>query len=474
MGNNNVTPISYASSVYSNFAESLISEDEKLDEVALLKKADREFNIMLEDLLVNDRQFSKFKESQEDTRSCLAMLLLGQATLKKHLNSTKRLGWNVQRFCEGWNQGTPTSELITKVTYGDFLYSKGKFYQWVDNCWKNCTEADIKIDPTNLDFDLTLPECDFISEEVDAARSWAQSKLDECKAAVSEFDSSALVSMVKIPELELNRESNKIPCFSSVVNFEKGSTKPHKRQHCFTVHLPYDPVKDTTDLVGNFLSALSCSSESLAAHLCRFGCRTNPSLTLIIGPASSGKSTLCKVAQSLYGPFTACSIADKAGVADYDLVRTCFFDDGSSLNEEFVSQHPCSHLVFTSLEDPNIGDTYGGRKVFRLVLDAPVDSDAVNAELVSKLSTRKQLGSLLGWCFQNSPKTEAPGEISNRLMKIVMECGMRCGDPNYKNCRSSRNQDSDDSDDDDDEKEDQESSTKIFKLGATGVTEVTK
>lgn len=89
---------------------------------------------MLEDFLVNDKQLLRLEDSSNDARTCLAVLLIGQSTFGNIL-STKKLGWGVEGFCEELHNGTPATELITKVVSTDFVYCKGKFYQWNETCW---------------------------------------------------------------------------------------------------------------------------------------------------------------------------------------------------------------------------------------------------------------------------------------------------------------------------------------------------
>jgi len=110
---------------------------------------------------------------------------------------------------------------------------------------------------------------------------------------------------------------------------------------------------------------------------------------IISGPSACGKTTL------LYGPY-ACGINDM----DNKLAHVCCLDDVSVLTEEFVKACTCTHLIVVS-DLSEITDNYGDRKVMRLTLTDPIDFDDIIENVVTKLSTRKQLGSLLGWCLQN-------------------------------------------------------------------------
>ena len=437
MGNNNVTPAKHAIASYSNFLEPLSPDAKTINNADFVNQVEHKFNVFLEDFLVNDETFQGFKETPVDARTCLAAILLTHTAFVLTL-ADKKTGWNAGIFCQQWQKGISSEELVIDLLSLENIYLKGQLYRWEESRWVVCNESDVTVNKTKFNFDFTIGPCDFSSTLVEEARNWAQNKVNECKEIIDNLDVSKIVTAVKDHKIEANAAEDKLPCYSITVNLTKSLSRSNKKSHFFTTRLPYDPSSETTSVVDRFVNAFSCSKEDLATHLSRWGCRTKPSVTVIVGPASSGKTTLCKVAQALYGPFTTSS--DKEGdKADYDLVRTCFFDE--ILDEHQVAAHPCRHLVFTSLEnalEEKPGDGYGGREVFTLVLDSPINPEKSSPNAVSTVTTLKQLGSLLGWCLKNSgnPLQSSSSSMSNTLMKMLMGAmnSEGCGNPNCTNC----------------------------------------
>ena len=440
MGNNNIKPARYATVAYTKFLEPLSPDNKTTNNLQFVRHADHEFNLFLEDFLVNDDDFQTLKKTPEDARTCLGTLLLTHAAFQCALKERK-LGWSTTSFCEEWHEGTPCDKVVKDLVSLDYIYAKGQFYRWNDSRWTPCEESEVVVVDPRPNFEVTIEPCDFTSTEVDDARRWAQEKLNECKEALDNLKVSDIVKVVKDRDTVSNAVKDKLPCYSRTVSLCKSATNANKKKHFFTVRLPYDPCQDTTKVVEKFVSSFDCTSKDLANNLTRWGCRDKRTMTVIVGPASSGKSTLCQVAQALYGPFATSSTVDNAGSVDYDLVRTCFFDENKVLDEDSVAAHDCHNLVCTSLEIPSFDESYGGREVFTLVLGSPIDSAKASVDTVSKITTSKQLGSLLGWCLKNNQNPL--GSLSSNFEQLLMSMlrsasksgpGGGCGDADCKNC----------------------------------------
>jgi hypothetical protein len=490
MGNNNIKPARHATASYAKFLEPLAPEAKGNNTKDFIKYMDREFNLFLEDFLLNDEQFQSFKENPEDRRTCIATILLTHTAFGFAM-TTEKIGWNPSGFCDEWHEGTPAKNAVHELVALEYIYASGKFYKWNESTWEVCEESDLVVPTPKPNFNFTIGKVDFTSDEVEAARQWAQEKVNECKEALDNLDLSEVVTIVKDRNTKTNASKTKLPCKTNTVNLAKFTAGANKRSNFFTVSLPYDAVKETTEVVKSFVSAFGCSSKDLATNVLRLGSRTTPLITIIVGPPSSGKTTLCKVLQSLYGPFATSSDADKTGSVNYDLVRTCFFDGVNLLSEHCVAAHDCHNLVFTCTENPLLGDSYGGREVYTLVLDSPIDNEASNVDIVSKVTTLKQLGSLLGWCLQHGASPANDSDMQDVFMKMLMSSmsgpGV-CGQSGCKNCSKgpsestpepssvnspeptpeTKTKESDESDDEPSE------STKVFRLGADGLTQVAK
>jgi len=119
----------------------------------------------------------------------------------------------------------------------------------------------------------------------------------------------------------------------------------------------------------------------------------------------------------LYGPFVASSLEHEAGNVNYDLVRTCFYDD-VNLTEDEIKNHPCSHIVLVVTED-TIDDNYAGRIVNRLKFVAPINESNIKEGIINNVTTLKQLSSGLAWLLSNNivgGSSSMPSMLANMLM----------------------------------------------------------
>jgi len=172
------------------------------------------------------------------------------------------------------------------------------------------------------------------------------------------------------------------------------------------LHLIFDPITEITDIIRNYFNSIVCDNTTLANKIIQWGCSVKPSLTLLIGPSSSGKTTLIQFIQSLYGPYVAFHSIHNTQDIDYKLVRTYFYDDDDNSildDEETIRNHPCDHLVIVC-KDKNIKITknYGDRIVNSLIFHDSIKQSNCKSDIINKITTLKQLGSTLGWCLENS------------------------------------------------------------------------
>jgi len=416
MGNKQVSPIEHALFVYNSFTTELQCSN-KISASDEENFFNHKFNLFLEDFIVNNNEFQVFKERGDNAIYCIGTLLLVHSLAIEMTFKNKKFQWKPGKLCQKWADGMTTRDVLFDLFSLYFVimndgFAKqnhdGKFYKWetLSSHWIPCEEDNVRLIEDFIDdFNINIVSCDFDSEWTERGRMWIQEKLNECINLIPLLNENRhdFISLIRRKhQVIFNKSQTEISCHSFVVNIANGSITPHSMMDLFSIYLPYDPIKETTNLVSSFIHKISCSPNEIATTILRWGCRTEPSITLIIGPPSSGKTTLIEIAQVLYGSFATCETTHKSDIVDYDLVRTCFNDNESLLNDKnLIKNHPCRHLVFTCLDDPKIGNTFGDRTVHYLKFNNSIDIHNRIPNITTKLSTRKQLGSLLGWCLAN-------------------------------------------------------------------------
>lgn len=411
MGNIQYTPDQYASNSYNSFIK-LFSSGGGLKKFGLVKDfqsyIDYEFGIFLEDFIVNDEEFQKY--TTQEKKICVGCICFYHSSTPYNAKTYSEIISNIPIFANTigklYNDSTPPVKVLDGYFTSKYTWDGSLFYKSSGSEWIPCLEEELSCDgfikESGIDCIIRSCDCnsDFVRDAINEFSNYCKSLLKAAQTYDGSPDYTLAISSIKDLAKKFNIANNKIPCKSGPVNISKGSQRNYKLSDLFTVKLNYDPSKDVTDLVSKFLDNVTCDNKILATHMVRCGASVKRTLTIVSGPKQSGKSTILALSSALYGPY-ACTMADHVGNnVNYELVRTCCIDDPSFINETAVSSHPCDHLV-VSCENTDIGETYGGRQVKHLVLSGSIDEDDVILDVITKLSTRKQLASLLGWCLTN-------------------------------------------------------------------------
>ena len=420
----NTAPVKHAEQSYAKFLKKSGKPnlDKSTDVSVVIDTTNRKFAIMIEDFVVNDRTFGKYLDDEKT--HCLGSLLLFNFVLMEHLETDVSCDWNFGFLCKMWAEEANIKDRLIRRISKPFAYSNGLFYRWNENIWERCERVDVRIsqrsDAFNLKLDVSF--LGFYSDLITKATGWIQKKLDETNGTFILITDDHIREHVESNEIHFNMVSTKIPCYSSTIDFNRAASLNPKRSHGFNVRLPYDPSSKVTKLVQKFVSNFNCSPKILANHLIRCGCKLKPTITFVIGPGDSGKSTLSHVIQSLYGPFTASS-NDKV---INNFARTYFYGDEPDFSHadiEAINNNPCPHLVINCCTDPKIDDKFKSRTVHRLILNNRVASDDKDVAILSKITTRKQLGSLLGWSLKEFEECEIevcdPSSSIFRIFNII-------------------------------------------------------
>lgn len=448
MGNNNVTPAKYATETYSSFLKGFLDDEtvKNLNSAKNLQaKVDHEFSVFVDDFLVNDEQFQEYTEKGKQV--CLACLLFLHSTIPyDSFSSTPDFSKSpfTDSLVNLFNDGTPVEDALGGFLVSKYAWDGSSFFEWSDQGWTRCSEDSLNCSEFIKGAGLETPvrTCgltqDLVTSGVTLFDEYRKSLLSAAESFNQSETFTKAVESIKSKVKKFDQGSALIPCYSGAVDVTKGSQRSFKPSDAFLTKLSYDPAKDTTKLVSKFVSRFNCDSTDLATTLVRCGVSVGRSLTIVSGPKNSGKSTVLKVVKALYGPFVCTQEEFEAGNVNTDLVRTCLIDDSSFLSEEKVSSHPVSNLVVTC-ESSSLEGLFGGRKVKTIVLSASLGEDDVKSGIVTNLSTRKQLGSLLGWALQkydpSSFLSQKGGPGSSSLLSMLMGGGgMGCGNPDCKGC----------------------------------------
>lgn len=438
MGNNQVTPVKHATASYGSFIKGIDEETlKKTSPKKLQSLFDDQFSLFLDDFVVNDEQFQKYNNKGKE--KCIGALL--------HVYSSvtfdeKTLFAPPPKFTDAllsaFEDDAEPSKLIRGYLITMFEWNGSQLLKWSGSAWAPCQESEMSINDfvheTGADlnistFGLTEPS---ILNGANAITSYLAKVRAAATGDLTEIYSSILEASKESPT-DFNKRSDTIPCHGVAINVGECSAASYKLSDHFTVRLAFDPDQSSSSLVTRFVGALQCDKDDLANHLIRWGCSVTRTLTIISGPEKSGKSELVKVAQALYGPYASNGAQHTANAVNYDLVRTCFYDDDSILSDEkAVKSHPCDHLVVVSNTETSF-DRFGDRRVKRLVLSEPIDESDRKENISTNLSTRKQLGHLLGWALKHYDVKLFKGSSgSGGLLQSLMLQQLLGGDSSFK------------------------------------------
>lgn len=308
--------------------------------------------------------------------------------IKSNLTTVASLG---RIFSESGNYEKAIYDYITYK----YIYDGNNFYEYT-NRWSKCLESDINCD----DF-ATNTHCDIIVNSKTINVDLINNFMTDITDHASNFNNfSEVISDIKNNIIKVNNLSGVILCNSYMINLEKKRSERYRRSNYIVSRLSYDPIMQTTTCVGEFISAFKCNSTILATNLLLWGSNAN-SITILIGPKSSGKNTLSLLAKHL---FQWQITFDELQQEDPD-ANTCFYRLNSPFpSEREIKNNHYSHLVFiyNDDDDPKIKMEYGGRKVNYFRLPNTIHKRKSNPfETILQNSSFEQLGSLLGWCLKN-------------------------------------------------------------------------
>ena len=441
MGNSNVTPSQYAIDCYTAFFESFIDEIKAKDgddfQKSFTSQADQKFALFFEDFIVNDSKLQEYTTKGQEIvvssmlflHSSIPLASFGKSEGEKELSKCI----HSESLVKLYGNDHKAVDSLNAFIKSKYVWDGTSFCQWLDDTWTTCPEE--AVDCTdfveNSRLGTPIRSLGFTQEVVSRGIASFEEYMKNMLEAASSYKGSdahlKTIESLKENPKKFDQGNELIPCFSGVVEVSKGALRSYRHTDYFKTKLPYDPVKETTEVVSRCVRNFNCDKTDLATTLVGCSLRKDRTLTIVSGPKGSGKTLVLQLVKALYGPFVCTQEEHKSGSVNYDLVRTCLIDSSSLPSEEKIRRHPCSNLVVTC-ESSSLEGVFGGRTVRTLLLTAPVDKDNVKT-WISKLSTRKQLGSLLGWSLQNYK----PSSIKSRLnTKASPDKG--CGDSNCTGC----------------------------------------
>lgn len=192
-----------------------------------------------------------------------------------------------------------------------------------------------------------------------------------------------------------------------------GKVRDYKRCDYFTRRLTYDLCTQDSSVVEKFVE----KHDNAALAKLLLDCMKVSSekrLTVISGPANSGKSAILHVIKALFAPYVIYGDSTE----NLGHIRTCLIDSCSLPTEEYLARLTCNHVVITT-NNLELSGTYGGRKVTTFKIAGSLSTEETVPNLGKKLTTRKQLGCLLNWCLKNY---EFP-EVRSPMLEFVKFLG---------------------------------------------------
>ena len=423
----------------------------------------RMFSVFMEDALANNECYSFYTpHGKKIFAGCLC-----------YINSIVGAGLDVKgtdlkpiaaasNITKAFVNVVPVSKLATIIFSNIYTWDGSSMYYWdLDTeLWEPCDEKLLHcrqtIEMTRLNCDIPMP--DFENELVTEGAAMLTKYLRDLAHEICDINNCpSALEEIKQNSKRFNTKPHVIPCYSGPVNVSKSQHRiGYRNSDYFTIKLPFDPTKDLSKLTSNFVDNFQCPKDALASYFVRCGVSLTPTITIVCGPKGSGKSTLLKVARNMYGPYACEDTESACKFADYNLVRTCFVDNFSYLFDSALSdEHPCDHLVVTCEPKEyykfaeNTSGTFGKRRVTCLTLNKSIDKCVVNCDMASKMSARKQQGSLLGWALQNyddnefkKPKSSEQFGLIQAFMEYLASKSKKSSSSSSENDSSSKNKES--------------------------------
>lgn len=435
---NTISPVVYANKIYGKFGLSVVTSLDMSNLSASTAALNHKFGEFVEDFIVNDQTYRMY--TPESKKVCIGTLFYMQSFYNILHGEKSRDAKFGLKFIKAAAKGKSVESVLKKSILKQFCFSEGKFYRRQDDLWVVCDESDVRLDQVEKKMrlaSLTIRDFGLFGKtEIALGKTWITTLLAGALAILPTYNDNLkeVIAEIKSNEVKMNGGAQ-LPCYESTIDFSDACARKYKATDRFTVKLPFEPVKETSPVTKQFLNDFMCGKQDLASTLIRWARREESTLTMIIGPKGSGKKTLIRYARAMFGPFATTNLVD-----DFDLVRTCFVENEIEFtdNERSIQTHPSTNLVFVCSEDrlPNRTE-YGGRKVFRLVLTEPIAKP--DPAILSKVTTRLQLSSGLGWCLKKYQiSTDSSfgilGELIESIRQINELTGTKCDDPNCKSC----------------------------------------
>lgn len=450
---NTVTVAEHAINVYKTFMVQLIEraiqngEARSAADIPILAKSI--FAFFMEDFVMNDETYVKFSPEQK-TKFLGALcyyFAVSPLDVSKdgNIKSLRYVESVTNAFCENF----PTEELLAQFVSTYYSWNGKSFCHWEEDKWVICTEDRVNCDElvAGIQHSIKLDTCGINSDLAVAGVEQITAYLAAIKEGGRTLSTSerhlAELAKLKANPKEFNGPSMTIPGNTSIVDATDCTRRPYEPADLFTVRLNYDAATEETDVVHNFRSALKCKAVDLAAFFVRCGVSAGRTLTVVSGPKGCGKTTVLRNVKALFGPFICTQAEYEAGTVNLKQIRTCLVDDNSFPSEKFLREHQVDQLVVTC-ESCDLTGTFSGRKVTNLKFTGAVKEPITT--IVEKLSSRKQLGALLGWSLATChPVGVKPSDSEMDKFKEMLVAKMMMDVLNKKSEKSETPQKSSDS-----------------------------
>ncbi|CAH6419018.1 Hypothetical protein HVR_LOCUS206 [uncultured virus] len=436
MGNKNTTPHSHAKSAVLSFIEGLKENEPKnandnVDGFSAFMK--QKFAVYLEDHIANDGEFDEFNDKGK-TKSLGIMLFMFATLPLDNITKSERKAKYIDVVSAKFEKRVSPSEFLSSYLKTNYAYDGADWYSWDDkSSWVKTSDISLGDYVTKLCLNVEVSNLGLNSDLITAAVVSMNEYLASIKKEAETFIESdaykKTIELMKSNPAPFNQKSNIIPCHSLAIYADECNGQGYESSDYFITKLNYDMDQSESRVVEKYLKHLNTDKNNLADFLVRCGCGVSKTLTVVSGPAKSGKSTLLKVARAMYGPYA--STSDEF-VLGNKVVRVCFLNDRAFKDhEDDLKKHECDHLVVVS-DSKFDGESFAGRSVRNLVFTETIKEEDHKENIFSNLNTRKQFGHLLGWAMKKYDSSLFRNSSADPVKELMS--GKGCGNSNCKNC----------------------------------------
>jgi hypothetical protein len=448
-----MTPGTFACDIFGKYLES--KQKDSTARTVTQQAFDHGFAVFMEDFIVNNKTFAKFDAPTQ--KRVIGALFFFHCTMPDvdtvktfqspadalELGKASKYSAEVAKC---YADAVPVADVCERYLKKTYVWDGTSFLRWVETAWVHCEGESLNCDDLvecgGLFCDLR--DCGLDTPLVGDALSDMSEFLSCFADDVEEFCQSekfaAALASIKSKPVAFDKPSLLIPGYSTVLDASSGGVRKHSQRDHILTRLHYDVDQNETSVVTKLTRNFACDPTALATAILRCGVSTGQrTLTVISGPPASGRTTILKLVRALFDPYVCNGLEHDDGFDE--CVRACLCDDGS-LSEEEIANHPCEHLLLVARSDVTLEGTFGGRTVTTLKLTGPVAQERVESTVLEHLTTRRQLGSLLGWCFSNCKlekfQSSSPRSGGDDIMSMLAGLGAGCGDPSCPNCGGGR------------------------------------